>query len=294
MSNEYAVEFKNVSKLYDLNRADNSKVAKFYALKDISFKVGQGDVVGVLGTNGSGKSTLAKILAGLTEASEGEVKINGEAALIAIKSGLKKQLTGIENIQLKGALLGLSKKTIQDSVEIIKEFSELEDFIYQPVKVYSSGMKSRLGFSISINMEPDILIIDEALSVGDSSFNEKCFNKIRELQQKGKTIFFVSHSVSELKKYCNKGIWIEGGMLVSTGSIEDVCQEYTSYIENYKLKNTKERAIARKEKFDRRVLEVTNSPQKHREKRTLHYITKGSIVVLSVILSLNILSHALS
>lgn len=274
MKKEYAVELNNVSKLYDLNRNTSDKKEMFYALKNISFNVEKGEIVGILGTNGSGKSTLSKILAGLTEASEGDVIINGEASLIAIKSGLKNQLTGVENIELKGALLGLSKAKIQESIELIKEFSELGDFLYQPVKTYSSGMKSRLGFSISMNMEPDIILIDEALSVGDTSFNEKCFLKIKELQEKGRTIFFVSHSINELKKYCTKGIWIEGGVLVCEGDILEVCDRYTSYIRDYKLKNAKERAVARKEKFDNRVLQIPDLTPKERKVKLLKKLTK--------------------
>lgn len=293
MKKEYAVELNNVSKLYDLNRQDTQKREKFYALKDVSFKVKKGEVVGILGTNGSGKSTLSKILAGLTEVSEGEVIVDGEASLIAIKTGLKNQLTGVENIELKGALLGLSKRKIAEAIEEIKEFSELGDFLYQPVKTYSSGMRSRLGFSISMNMEPDIILIDEALSVGDSAFNEKCFLKIKELQEKGRTIFFVSHSINELKKYCTKGIWIEGGMLVSTGEIQDVCNEYVAFIANYKLKNAKERAIARKEKFNKRVLILDEEPKKERKRRMLRKIIKSTSVLLIYTALICIMLHIL-
>lgn len=294
MKKEYAVELNNVSKLYDLNRPNSQKREKFYALKDVSFKVKKGEVVGILGTNGSGKSTLSKILAGLTEVSEGEVIVDGEASLIAIKTGLKNQLTGVENIELKGALLGLSKRKIAESIEEIKEFSELGDFLYQPVKTYSSGMRSRLGFSISMTMEPDIILIDEALSVGDSSFNEKCFLKIKELQEKGRTIFFVSHSINELKKYCTKGIWIEGGVLVCEGDISDVCERYISYIKNYKLKNKRERAIARKEKFDNRVLELPEITSKERKVNLLKKLVKTSCITTTVIVVVCIMITLLS
>lgn len=294
MKKEYAVELNNVSKLYDLNRQDTQKREKFYALKDVSFKVKKGEVVGILGTNGSGKSTLSKILAGLTEVSEGEVIVDGEASLIAIKTGLKNQLTGVENIELKGALLGLSKRKIAESIEEIKEFSELGDFLHQPVKTYSSGMRSRLGFSISMNMEPDIILIDEALSVGDNAFNEKCFLKIKELQEKGRTIFFVSHSINELKKYCTKGIWIEGGVLVCEGDISDVCERYISYIKNYKLKNKRERAIARKEKFDNRVLELPEITSKERKVNLLKKLVKTSCITATVIVVVYIMLTSLS
>ena len=190
-------------------------------------------------------------------------------------------------------MLGLSKKQIQESIEIIKEFSELGDFLHQPVKMYSSGMKSRLGFSISINMEPDIMLIDEALSVGDSSFNEKCFNKIKELQEKGRTIFFVSHSINELRKYCTKGIWIEGGNLISQGDINTVCSEYVDFINNYKLKNARERAVARKEKFESRILKVEPETDKQRATRVFKKAFKTITIfaywiVLAIIMILSL------
>lgn len=267
MNNEYAVEFRNVSKLYNLNiKTEDSKQKRFYALKDISFTINKGEIVGFLGTNGSGKSTLFKILSGLSEPSEGEVIINGETSLIAIKSGLKKQLTGLENIKLKGALLGLSKKQIQDSIDTIVEFSELGDFIYQPVKSYSSGMKSRLGFAISVSMDPDIILVDEALSVGDAAFNEKCFRKIKELQESGKTILFVSHSMNEIKKICTSAIWIESGSLMAAGDIKNVTEQYSNYMNELKSKSNKEREQLRKDKFEERVILRNIDPNKKKKK----------------------------
>lgn len=267
MNNEYAVEFRNVSKLYNLNtKTEDSKQKRFYALKDISFTINKGEIVGFLGTNGSGKSTLFKILSGLSEPSNGEVIINGETSLIAIKSGLKKQLTGLENIELKGALLGLSKKQIQDSINTIVEFSELGDFIHQPVKSYSSGMKSRLGFAISVSMEPDIILVDEALSVGDAAFNEKCFRKIKELQEAGKTILFVSHSMNEIKKLCTSAIWIESGSLMAAGDIKNVTEQYSNYMNELKSKSNKEREQLRKDKFEERVILRNIDPNKKKKK----------------------------
>ncbi len=160
----YAIKFENVSKIYKLKKKNDGKnkssvTKRFYALKDISFEIPKGEVVGILGTNGSGKSTLSLILAGISEIDEGTMLVNGEQSLVAINTGLNKQLTGLENINVKGALLGLSKKRIQEIVDGVIEFAELGDFLYQPVKKYSSGMKSRLGFSISIYLNPDIIIV---------------------------------------------------------------------------------------------------------------------------------------
>lgn len=289
MNNEYAVEFRNVSKLYNLkNKAKDCNQQRFYALKDISFTIKKGEIVGFLGTNGSGKSTLFKMLSGLSEPSKGEVITNGVTSLIAIKSGLKKQLTGLENIELKGALLGLSKKQIQESINSIVEFSELGDFIHQPVKSYSSGMKSRLGFSISVSMDPDIILIDEALSVGDAAFNSKCFNKIKELQQSGKTILFVSHSINEIKKICTSAIWIESGKLVSVGDINHVIKEYSNYMDDLKSKSNKDREQIRKEKFEERIILKTIDKKKRKKKFVIKFIKFTSIffIIIPILLIL--------
>lgn len=254
---DYAVEFRNVFKTYNLKRKNSIRSKnneEFNALIDISFKVKKGDIVGILGTNGSGKSTLSLILAGISEATKGEVIINGEQSLIAINTGLNNQLTGMENIKLKGVLLGLSKKRIDEITEGVIEFAELGDFLYQPVKKYSSGMKARLGFSISIYLNPDILIIDEALSVGDSGFAAKCMNKINEFKNKGKTIFFISHSLAQVKSFCNKGLWLEGGVLKKYGNIEEVANEYSKYINEYKKKSDAEKKLYRDEVLRNRII----------------------------------------
>lgn len=294
MNNKYAVEFKNVSKIYTLNtKNDDSKKNKFYALKDVSFSIEKGEVVGFLGTNGSGKSTLFKILSGLSEPSSGEVIINGETSLIAIRSGLKKQLTGLENIQLKGALMGLSKKQIEDSISSIVEFSELGDFIHQPVKTYSSGMKSRLGFAISISLEPDIILVDEALSVGDSAFNTKCFNKIMELKEKGKTIFFVSHSMNEIKKFCTSAVWLESGSIVATGDLDSVTEQYEKYMKELKSKSNKEREEIRKANFDARVFEYTIDPNKRKKALFKKAFCYGTTLFVAIPLLLLIYINAM-
>ena len=289
MSKEYAVEFNNVSKIYKLKKKNENKgsniIERFYAIKDISFKVEKGEIVGVLGTNGSGKSTMSKILAGVSDIDEGSVIINGEQALIAIKSGLKNQLTGMENIELKGAMLGFSKKKIKEISEDIVEFSELGDFINQPVKSYSSGMKSRLGFAISINMNPEIVIIDEALSVGDSTFNDKCYHKIQELKNQGRTIFFVSHSIGELKKYCTKGLWIEGGTLIAYDDISTVSKEYTDYINTYKAKSKEEQKNIRTEKQENRIIKepYIEIKKKSRKNKLMSLICVITIAVITLV-----------
>lgn len=253
---EYAVEMNHISKIYTLKQKDkNRKGQSFYALKDISFKVEKGDVVGVLGTNGSGKSTLSLLLSGISDYDEGEMIVNGEQALISINTGLNNQLTGEENINVKGALLGLSKKKIQKIKDGVIDFAELGDFLYQPVKKYSSGMKSRLGFSISLALDPDIFIVDEALSVGDKGFAQKCINRMMKLRdEENKTIFFISHSLPQVRSFCKKGMWIEGGKLIEYGDIDEVCDHYAEYVDKYNALSEAEKKKIRDDKFEQRTI----------------------------------------
>ena len=259
MEKDIAIEFQHVSKIYKLKRKDkkvskDEKLQYFYALKDISFKIKKGQVVGILGTNGSGKSTLAVTLAGIAEPNEGKMLIDGEQALIAIQTGLNNQLTGLENIELKGALLGLSKKRINEIIDGVIDFAEIGDFLYQPVKKYSSGMKSRLGFSINLCLDPDILIIDEALSVGDRGFANKCLRKMNELKAQGKTILFISHSLPQVRDFCDSALWLEGGQLREYGEINEVCDHYAEYVEYYNGLSDAEKRKMLNDKFRERVI----------------------------------------
>lgn len=257
-NSDYAVEMNNVSKIYKLKKKEGQKSSeheRFYALKDVSLKIEKGDVVGILGTNGSGKSTLSVILSGISDIDEGEMSINGEQALISINTGLNQQLTGLENINVKGALLGFNKKRIKEITEGVIEFAELGDFLYQPVKKYSSGMKSRLGFSISLALNPDIFIVDEALSVGDKAFAQKCLNRMKKLRdEEDKTILFISHSLPQVRDFCKTGIWIEGGKLVEMGEINEVCDHYAEYVETLNKMNDKEKKKMLDEKFNQRLI----------------------------------------
>lgn len=256
---EYSIEFRHVSKIYTLRnkKKEHAIDKRFYALKDISFKIPKGEVVGILGTNGSGKSTMSIILAGISEIDEGEMIVNGEQALIAINTGLNNQLTGEENIDLKGALLGLRKKQIEQIKQTVIDFAEIGDFLYQPVKKYSSGMKARLGFSINLALDPDIFIVDEALSVGDKGFAAKCLERMRQLKDEGKTIVFISHSLPQVRDFCDTAMWIEGGMLKEYGDITEVCDHYAAYVDYYNGLSKAQRKKEREEKFERRVIPNT-------------------------------------
>ena len=259
MNENTAIEFKHVSKIYTLKSKGNGKtdIKKFYALKDLNFSIPKGEVVGILGTNGSGKSTMSVILAGISEVDEGEMVVRGEQALISINTGLNQQLTGLENIELKGALLGLTKKRIKEITEGVIEFAEIGDFLYQPVKKYSSGMKSRLGFSINLCLNPDILIVDEALSVGDKGFAQKCLKKMKELKATGKTIVFISHSLSQVRNFCDTAMWIEGGVLQEYGEVNEICDKYAEYVDAYNALSNAEKKKMRDDKFEKRIISKT-------------------------------------
>ena len=253
---EFAIQFRNVSKIYKLVGKDKKKSEnkKFYALRRVSFQISKGEVVGILGTNGSGKSTLATILAGISEVDEGEMTVNGEQALIAINTGLNNQLTGLENIELKGALLGLKPQRVKEIIDGVAEFSELGEFLYQPVKKYSSGMRSRLGFSINLCLDPDILIIDEALSVGDKGFANKCLKRMKELKKEGKTIVFISHSLPQVREFCAMALWIEGGEVREYGPVDLVSDHYSDYVEYLNSLSVKEKKEENERKFQKRLI----------------------------------------
>jgi teichoic acid transport system ATP-binding protein len=253
---ECAIEFRDVSKIYKLIGKDKKKSEdkKFYALKQINFKISKGEVVGILGTNGSGKSTMATILAGISEIDEGEMIVNGEQALIAINTGLNNQLTGLENIELKGALLGLKPHRVKEIIDGVADFSELGEFLYQPVKKYSSGMKSRLGFSINLCLDPDILIVDEALSVGDKGFANKCLKRMKELKTEGKTIVFISHSLPQVREFCDTALWIEGGMVREYGKVDPVSDHYSKYVDYLNSLNAQQKKEENEKKFQQRLI----------------------------------------
>jgi ABC-2 type transport system ATP-binding protein len=236
-----AIEVKNVSMKFNLSQEKvdslkeyvikfikrEIKYNEFWALKNVSFTVEKGDRVGVLGLNGAGKSTLLKVISGVFKPTEGEVIKRGKIApLLELGAGFDSQYTGAENIYLYGAVLGYPRDFITEKFDEIVQFAELEEFINVPLKNYSSGMKSRLGFSIATLVEPDILILDEVLSVGDAKFKKKSEAKIRGMFDSGVTVLFVSHSIAQVKRLCNKAILLDHGKLIASGDIKDVAKIY--------------------------------------------------------------------
>ncbi|MCP4402935.1 MAG: ABC transporter ATP-binding protein [bacterium] len=207
------------------------KPQTFWALKGVSFEVPKGTTLGIIGSNGSGKSTLLKLLTGIHRPTSGAVSTNGRiSALIELGAGFHPEFTGRENIFINGIILGLSRKEIQEKLEDIIRFSELEDFIDNPVKTYSSGMYMRLAFSIAAAVDPEILLIDEILAVGDANFQRKCQNKLNTFKADGKTIVLVTHDLGALEKHCDRVIWLDHGELQAYGDVQSVVQMYLEHV----------------------------------------------------------------
>ena len=203
----------------------------FYALNDVSFEIKKGETVGIIGKNGAGKSTLLKVLTGVLTSSSGQYFVDGKvASLLELGTGFNPEMTGIENIYLFGSLIGYTHQQMKAKIESIIEFAEIGDFIRQPVKTYSSGMYVRLAFSVAINVEPDVLIIDEALSVGDIRFQLKCYRNLKEIQARGTTILLVTHDTGAVLSYCSSAIWLENGKVKATGSPKNICKRYLSFM----------------------------------------------------------------
>lgn len=210
-----------------LKRQAQAGYRDFFALRDISFEVKRGESVGIIGRNGSGKSTLLQIIAGTLQPTKGEVRVNGRvAALLELGSGFNPEFTGRENVYLNGVVLGLTRREVDARYDEITDFADIGDFIDQPVKIYSSGMMLRLAFAVQTAVEPDVLIIDEALSVGDAPFQAKCFARIRSLQGKGCTILFVSHDVGTVQTFCQQAVWLSQGVAQAQGAAREVCGAY--------------------------------------------------------------------
>lgn len=232
-----AIRVKDLTKKYKLYQKRSERLAnafgkeknikEFYALKGVSFEISKGECVGIIGHNGAGKSTLLKLLTGVAFPTSGEIEINGRlASMLELGSGFNPELTGMENIYFNGSLNGLTKEEIDGKLKDILKFADIGNFIEQPVKNYSSGMFARLAFAVAINVDPDILIVDEILSVGDVGFQVKCMEKFNEFKKKGKTILYVSHGLGTVKKFCDRAIWLQKGQVVDDGNSVIVVERY--------------------------------------------------------------------
>lgn len=243
MNNDLSIEVKDLVKVYNLYNSSADRLKEifsirgkkfhdnYYALNGINFSVKKGETFGIIGTNGAGKSTLLKLITGVATPTEGAVNVNGKiSALLELGAGFNKDYTGIENIYLNGTMMGYSREEMKQRIDSIVEFADIGDFIYQPVKTYSSGMFARLAFAVAINIEPEILIVDEALSVGDVFFQNKCYKKFEELREKNITVIFVSHDIGTVKQLCSRVLWLEHGIQQMVGDSVEVCNEYSNSI----------------------------------------------------------------
>ena len=236
------IEFKNVTKTYKLFKNDKKRLLSVFnkrvkykekqAVNNVSFTIKRGEAVALLGKNGAGKSTILKIVTGVTFPTKGEVKVNGRvSALLELTAGFDKEMTGRENIYLKGQIMGLKDSDIQALEKTIVDFADLGDYIDQPVRTYSSGMKARLGFAINVNIEPEILIIDEALSVGDAQFKKKCRKRVNEVMKSDNiTLLFVTHASGVAKEFCERGIVMKSGKLIFDSDIDSAIEKYEDMI----------------------------------------------------------------
>ena len=256
--NDIVLEFKNVYKRFSRGEKNDSlrdlipyltkkllfrgegyklKEKEFWAVKNVSFEIKRGEAVGIIGPNGAGKSTILKLLSGILRPNSGEIAVNGRlSALIEVGAGFHPDLTGRENIYLNGAILGMKRSEIQNKMDQIVEFSELSDFIDTPVKRYSSGMYARLGFSVAAHVDPEILLVDEVLSVGDFTFQHKCLEKMQDIVKKGTTVIFISHNIPSVIKLCQKTILLNKGEINQYGDSREVCRQYYNvYSESRKV-----------------------------------------------------------
>jgi teichoic acid transport system ATP-binding protein len=237
--NEIAIKVTNLTKRYHLYDKPQDRLKEalhplkkiyhndFYAMDDVSFEINKGETVGIVGKNGAGKSTLLKMITGVLTPTHGDIVTHGKiSSLLELGAGFNPEMTGYDNIYLNGSLMGFTKAQMDMRVDDIIEFADIGEFIYQPVKMYSSGMFARLAFSVAINVDPDILIVDEALSVGDLAFQMKCFKKFQDFQAEGRTILFVTHALDTVIRYCNRGIVIDGGTKVYDGTSKDAVDSF--------------------------------------------------------------------
>lgn len=242
MNTKKKIIVENITKVYNMYTSPADRLieaflprkkrhTEFYALKDISFDVNEGEIIGIMGRNGAGKSTLLKIITGVLQPTSGKVTSSGRiSSLLELGAGFNNEYTGLENIYFYGTIMGLSKQEIAAKVEEIIDFAEIGDYIYQPVKTYSSGMFARLAFSCAINVEPEILIVDEILSVGDLRFQSKCFKKFKDFKEKGVTILYVGHDIATLRSFCDRCIWLNHGEIVDSGDPAYISAQYMEFM----------------------------------------------------------------
>ena len=296
---EFAIQVKHLNKMYKLYNKPSDRlkealgfhvpVREHYALRDVSFNVKRGETVGIIGTNGSGKSTILKIITGVLNPTGGEVVVDGRiSALLELGAGFNMEYTGIENVYLNGTMMGFSKEEIDARLQDILDFADIGDFVHQPVKAYSSGMFVRLAFAVAINIDPEILIVDEALSVGDVFFQAKCYRKFEEFKKMGRTILFVSHDLSSISRYCDRVVLLNKGVKLEEGSPKQMVDMYKQLLVGQDPVKKEEKETAREnwnEKFQvnpnmleygSKLAEITDFAVIDEKGRYTYTIEKGS------------------
>ncbi len=241
ISKSYPMCESEFQRMIELLRPRANMANEFLALKDVSFEFYKGEIIGFVGLNGSGKSTLSRIIAGISYPTQGEVEVRGECSMLSPSSGMNIQLTGRENIFYKCLLLGFSEKQIRDMEAQIVDFAEIGSHIEQPMRTYSSGMRARLGFAISVMLDPDVLIVDEALAVGDPTFATKCLDKMREFKANGKTIVFVSHAAGQMKGFCDRVMWLHHGRKLGILPTEQILPAYEGFTKEFNKMSKEQR-----------------------------------------------------
>ncbi len=279
---DYAIRVNNVSKVYKLYNRNRDRVMdafglskqpryrEHYALNGLSFNVKKGETVGIIGTNGAGKSTILKIITGVLNPSDGEVDINGRiSALLELGAGFNQEYTGIENVYLNGTMMGYSKEEVDAKMDDILSFADIGDFVYQPVKTYSSGMFVRLAFAVAINIDPEILIVDEALSVGDVFFQNKCYKKFDDFKKLGKTILFVSHDLGSISKYCDRVVLLDHGKKIAEGTPKKMIDIYKKVMTGTSVEDALSSTSEKKDLKKQVKTDWTNNSGEFKEQNSL-------------------------
>lgn len=292
---ETVIEINHLTKKYDMYKKPSDRLKEalsptrktyhevFYALNDVNVEVKKGEMIGFIGENGSGKSTILKIITGVLTPSDGEVKIEGNiAALLELGSGFNPEYSGYENIFLNGMVLGFSREEMAEKVDDIINFADIGDHLYQPVKTYSSGMFVRLAFAVAINVDPDILIVDEALAVGDLEFQLKCMEKFTELRNAGKTILFVSHDVNAVRRFCDRVYWLKNGVVEAEGGTMEITEDYENFLKKKSLKTVDRENSASEEFSAYDIVEVKSAELLDRDLQPLDIVEQDSKVIVKV------------
>ncbi|MFD1900356.1 ABC transporter ATP-binding protein [Enterococcus termitis] len=292
---EYAIDIQNITKTYNMYKKPSDRFKEalnpfkksyhdlFYALKDVTMQIEKGEMIGFVGENGSGKSTILKIITGVLTPTSGTMKIDGKiSALLELGSGFNPEYSGYENIFLNGMVLGFSREEMEERVDDVIQFADIGDHLYQPVKTYSSGMFVRLAFAVAINVDPDILIVDEALAVGDLEFQLKCMEKFTEIKNSGKTILFVSHDVNSIRRFCDRTFWLKNGEVVESGETMDVTTNYENFLKKKSIKTVDREKTIKNEETVPDIIEIEKATLLNYALEPLDIVTQDEKVILKI------------